>query len=153
MTAVAATRHLMAQVRDLPATPTLDVPAIVDIARGLHGAVGLLGEAVEAFIEKPESADTKEAMEVTLGATLQVLIGLALSQGFDPDAAVWKMVEHTAKQQELKSPPAYVTVEAASYESDQEDIQWLTALEAAGVDNWQGYDDAKEILKEMKNDD
>ena len=28
----------------------------------------------------------------------------------------------------------------------QIDLKWLEALEAAGVDNWSGYDSAKEIL-------
>ncbi len=30
----------------------------------------------------------------------------------------------------------------------QERLQWLAALEAAGVDNWQGYDVAREISRE-----
>ena len=30
--------------------------------------------------------------------------------------------------------------------------QWLYALEAAGVDNWEGYDEALEILKEVQNE-
>jgi hypothetical protein len=29
----------------------------------------------------------------------------------------------------------------------------LIALEAAGVDNWEGYDEAMEILEEMENEE
>lgn len=30
--------------------------------------------------------------------------------------------------------------------------RWLDALEAAGVDNWEGYDKALEILREEQNE-
>lgn len=36
-------------------------------------------------------------------------------------------------------------------ESDADDLDWLQALEAAGVDNWCGVDHAQDILKEIKN--
>lgn len=32
--------------------------------------------------------------------------------------------------------------------NDQHRLMWLDALEAAGVDNWEGYDEAWAILKE-----
>lgn len=35
----------------------------------------------------------------------------------------------------------------------RKDQQWLDALEAAGVDNWEGYSHAHEILREWGGDD
>lgn len=35
--------------------------------------------------------------------------------------------------------------------SDADDLLWLDALEAAGVDNWVGIDEARDIKKEMDN--
>lgn len=32
--------------------------------------------------------------------------------------------------------------------TDEERLMWLDALEAAGVDNWNGYDEARAIYKE-----
>lgn len=43
-----------------------------------------------------------------------------------------------------------VTISKKEYESLLEDSEKLSALEAAGVDNWQGYDDAMEMMKEME---
>lgn len=40
-----------------------------------------------------------------------------------------------------------VTITKAEYESLKEDRRWLTCLENAGVDNWEGYDYAREILE------
>ena len=47
------------------------------------------------------------------------------------------------------------TVEITQKEYDEllEQGQWLSALEAAGVDNWQGYDCAVELLEEWQNED
>lgn len=39
-----------------------------------------------------------------------------------------------------------VTIPKSEYDQLQKDSKWLAALEAAGVDNWQGYDEAVEIL-------
>ncbi len=33
----------------------------------------------------------------------------------------------------------------------EEDSLFLSCLEGAGVDNWSGYGDAKEMLEEIKN--
>ena len=41
-----------------------------------------------------------------------------------------------------------VTITKEEYDDLVENYQWLCALESAGVDNWCGYDHAKEILKE-----
>jgi hypothetical protein len=41
-----------------------------------------------------------------------------------------------------------VTITEKEYNSLLEDSKWLQALEGAGVDNWEGYDYAKEIFNE-----
>lgn len=41
-----------------------------------------------------------------------------------------------------------VTISVEEYEKLQEDQQMLQALQAAGVDNWDGYDYARELLDE-----
>lgn len=46
-----------------------------------------------------------------------------------------------------------VTIPRKMYEGLIESQRWLSALESAGVDNWDGYDFAKEILEEWDNDD
>lgn len=38
-----------------------------------------------------------------------------------------------------------VTISKEEYESLLQDRKWLEALEGAGVDNWEGYDYAREI--------
>lgn len=42
----------------------------------------------------------------------------------------------------------YVTISKTEYESLLEDSAWLNALESAGVDNWDGYDFARDLLQE-----
>lgn len=41
-----------------------------------------------------------------------------------------------------------VTISKKEYESLLEDRKWLQALEGAGVDNWEGYDFARELFNE-----
>lgn len=41
-----------------------------------------------------------------------------------------------------------VMITKEEYESLLEDSAWLNALESAGVDNWNGYDYAREIYNE-----
>lgn len=41
-----------------------------------------------------------------------------------------------------------VTITEEEYISLQEDSHWLSCLENAGVDNWDGYDYAREIFQE-----
>jgi hypothetical protein len=41
-----------------------------------------------------------------------------------------------------------VTIPKAEYEDLLADVKWLRALEASGVDNWEGFDFAKDLLKE-----
>ena len=43
-----------------------------------------------------------------------------------------------------------VTISKKEYESVLEDSKKRTALENAGVDNWQGYDYAMELMREME---
>lgn len=42
-----------------------------------------------------------------------------------------------------------VMVSQEEYDKLLERSVWLDALEAAGVDNWEGYDAAREIYQEM----
>ena len=44
-----------------------------------------------------------------------------------------------------------VTISKKEYESLLEDSEKLSALEAAGVDNWEGYDNAMEMMKDMED--
>ena len=46
-----------------------------------------------------------------------------------------------------------VTITKEKYDYLVESYQWLCALESAGVDNWCGYDHAKEILKEWDEEE
>ena len=41
-----------------------------------------------------------------------------------------------------------VTITKSEYDSLSEDSRWLSALECAGVDNWEGYGIAKDMLAE-----
>lgn len=41
-----------------------------------------------------------------------------------------------------------VTISKEEYESLKEDARWLQCLENAGVDNWEGYDYARELWRE-----
>jgi len=41
-----------------------------------------------------------------------------------------------------------VTITKSEYDSLLEYSRWLSALECSGVDNWSGYDEAKEMLAE-----
>lgn len=41
-----------------------------------------------------------------------------------------------------------VTITMSEYEELLEDSRFLSALEAAGIDNWEGYDYAKDILRD-----
>ena len=44
-----------------------------------------------------------------------------------------------------------VAISKKEYESLLEDSEKLSALEAAGVDNWEGYDNAMEMMKDMED--
>ncbi len=39
-----------------------------------------------------------------------------------------------------------ITITKSEYDRLVKDSEWLDCLEAAGVDNWQGFDDARDIL-------
>jgi hypothetical protein len=51
------------------------------------------------------------------------------------------------------SQPETVTISAKELEQLREDSQKLSALDCAGVDNWEGYDHAMEILREWNGED
>jgi hypothetical protein len=46
-----------------------------------------------------------------------------------------------------------VTISKKEYESLLEDSEMLLALQNAGVDNWDGYDYALELLKEKEEEE
>jgi hypothetical protein len=54
----------------------------------------------------------------------------------------------TGNQYDLASGAAMITISEEEYNKMLNRIMWLDALEAAGVDNWQGFDEAREIYKE-----
>lgn len=45
-----------------------------------------------------------------------------------------------------------ITIDITKYEYLLKRHEWLNALEAAGVDNWQGFDEAREIYKEWSQE-
>jgi phage pi2 protein 07 len=47
-----------------------------------------------------------------------------------------------------KMPDEMVTITKIEYDELLEDSKILSALQGAGVDNWQGYDDAMQSLSE-----
>jgi hypothetical protein len=53
----------------------------------------------------------------------------------------------------LKNTKETVTIHKSEYESLLEDSDKLLALEGAGVDNWSGYDEAMEMMREMNEED
>lgn len=46
-----------------------------------------------------------------------------------------------------------VTISQAEYDDLIEQSRWLQCLESAGVDNWNGYDYARELLEEWDAED
>ena len=44
-----------------------------------------------------------------------------------------------------------VKISKEEYKHLLEDSDTLSALEEAGVDNWEGYDDAMDILRDIRN--
>lgn len=45
-----------------------------------------------------------------------------------------------------------ITIAESEYNQLCRDSQWLAALEAAGVDNWDGYEEAYDILEEWQKE-
>lgn len=45
-----------------------------------------------------------------------------------------------------------VTIPKEEYNELLDEQLWLQALEATGVDNWEGYDEARQYYREMKNE-
>jgi hypothetical protein len=46
-----------------------------------------------------------------------------------------------------------ITISKREYDALLKNQMWLSALEAAGVANWSGWDYAKDILSEMMEDE
>lgn len=49
-------------------------------------------------------------------------------------------------------PTQMITITVSQYEQLLKDQLWLQCLEEAGVDNWQGYDIAREIFREYNEE-
>ena len=47
----------------------------------------------------------------------------------------------------------YVSISLEEYAQLVEDQQWLSCLAQAGVDNWEGYDYARELWREYKDEE
>lgn len=52
----------------------------------------------------------------------------------------------STQERAMSKPEDQVTIPAQELEELREDQRKLNALETAGVDNWEGYDNAMEIL-------
>lgn len=46
-----------------------------------------------------------------------------------------------------------IEISKEDYGEMQERLIWLDALEAAGLDNWEGVDLARDIMEESENDE
>lgn len=72
------------------------------------------------------------------------------SRGLIPDD-----VEVEVNDDQLKQTPSLmdevVELPKSVYDAMCDEADWLSALETAGVDNWEGYDMAREIYNEGKN--
>ena len=89
----------------------------------LRGVVKLLeGESIAAAIKRTGGEPTESEMVKVNEAAMNYFIH-----------------EYNATKEEMEK--VKVDLKEA-----QIDLKWLEALEAAGVDNWAGYDSAKEIL-------
>lgn len=49
-------------------------------------------------------------------------------------------------------PEETVTIPKSEYDELKEDSKWLGCLEAAGVDNWEGFDVAREMFGEDEDE-
>lgn len=47
----------------------------------------------------------------------------------------------------------YITIPWVDWVQIQDNIKWLAALEAAGVDNWDGIDYASELYNDYRDDE
>lgn len=60
-------------------------------------------------------------------------------------------VSGTTRHESL--PAGSVVLSAKEYDDLLERDRWLSALEGAGVDNWDGWDEAKDMLAEWDAED
>ena len=70
----------------------------------------------------------------------------------------WQLTdEHVASFQEINDELVLLRKQVADMQAEMvrqsDKLQFLSALESAGVDNWQGYGHAYEILDEWKEED
>lgn len=50
----------------------------------------------------------------------------------------------------MKDDTVTITLNKAAYYELVEQATWADALDCAGVDNWDGYENAQQIFKEMR---
>jgi hypothetical protein len=53
----------------------------------------------------------------------------------------------------VRNPDGTVTISAAKFKHIEDQLDWLECLEAAGVDNWQGIEEAIHMRHEEGDDD
>jgi uncharacterized heparinase superfamily protein len=53
----------------------------------------------------------------------------------------------------MNSSDKVVTIPQAEYDKLLNRDRWLYALEAAGVDNWEGFEEAQRIIEEWDDED
>ena len=58
----------------------------------------------------------------------------------------------TGNQYDLASGAAMITISEEEYNKMLDRIMWLDALERAGVDNWDGWEEAQEIYQEWNQE-
>lgn len=54
---------------------------------------------------------------------------------------------------QMANPEGNISVNEAAYDEMSEDSRFLCALRNAGVDNWDGYEEAQEMIKEWDAED
>lgn len=54
---------------------------------------------------------------------------------------------------QMANPEGNISVKEATYDEMADDSRFLCALRNAGVDNWDGYEEAQEMIKEWDAED
>lgn len=64
-----------------------------------------------------------------------------------PERKPWEQLAVDTQNEWIRFTTIAIEVFSKEINLDQQ-LQWLNALEAAGVDNWEGYDFARELLNQ-----